>query len=509
MSGAIVVIRLGGVDITDRVIFESANFESLLNAQPGVCEFTCLDPNQDFDPVTGDEITMDIDGVRLWGGYLTQFSRTHPFDADLIPVDPNDYTKRYWILRGVDYNILFDKRVVRDTADYLHSIPAIAGSTMDGSALRGLMSSYVDVPSGFDVNTYVDDIVSVSSNGTSPWSYVQQGTKIRDQFEQLSLRSAAVYYFDANKNLHYHAIEDTESRWGFSDTPNYTPITTSPNEFQDATYGFREVEATEDGTGYVNDALIWGGSEWAGQSGGTVFARTQDATSQADHGRWQVGETHFGEPGFGIQAGVDARANAIVLGPPGADAYGQLKGLRYSQHSYRFVWHDKDVPSISGTKIHLQPGQLITVELSTFGQTKLLPLRSIRISFPEGNPQNNTTYVRFEGQIGLQLSDPFTLWRFLIKRQNQPIPAVATVSSGSPSAPYGAQFSGAPTPATDSSTTVFTIPFGYIGGTTQVYKDGILQVNYTESDPEAGEITFAVAPATGTNLWVVCRTLSG
>lgn len=508
MSGATVVIRVDGVDITDRVIFESANFESLLNAQPGLCEFTVLDPAQNFSPVTGDEITLDIDGVRLWGGFLTQSTRTHPFDADFVPPDASDYTKRYWVLRGVDYNILFDRRVVRNTSDYLHSIPAISGATMDGAALTSLMEGYVDIPAGFDVSLRVDDIVTVASNGTSAWSYVQQGTKIRDQFEQLSLRSAAVYYFDANKYLHYHAIENTESRWGFSDAPNYTPITTTPAEFQNATYGFREVEATEDGTGFVNDALIWGGSEWAG-SGSTVFARTQDTTSQTNHGRWQVGEAHFGEPGFGIQAGVDARANAIVLGPPGADAYGQLKGLRYSQHSYRFTWHDRDVPSISGTKIHMTPGQLITVELSTFGQTKLLPLRSVRISFPEGNPANNKTYVRFEAQIGLQLSDPFTLWRYLVKRQNQKIPAVATVSPTSPAAPYGAMFSGEPTPTPDGIVTVFTIAFGYIPGTTQVFKDGLLQSNYTETDFEAGQITFASAPAGGTNLWVVCRTLSG
>lgn len=508
MSGATVVISLDGTDITDRVIFESASFESLINAQPGVCEFTCLDPLQDFAPVTGEEITLDVDGVRLWGGYLTHVSRTHPFDADLVPVNPDDYTKRYWILRGVDYNILFDRRVVRNTADYTHSIPAISGGTQDGAALTTLMEDYVDTPVGFDVTTFVDDIVTVSSDGTSSWAYVQQGTKIREQFEQLSFRSASVYYFDADKNLHWHSIEDQESRWGFSDQPNNAPITTTPNEFQDATYGFREVEATEDGTGFVNDALIWGGSEWAG-AGSTVFARTEDATSQTNHGRWQVGEAHFGEPGFGIQAGVDARADAIVLGPPGADAYGQLKGFRFSQHSYRFTWHDKDVPKISGTPIHLTPGQLVTIELATFGQDKLLPLRSLRISFPEGNPSNNKTYVRFEGTFGLQLSDPFTLWRFLVKRQNRPIPSIATVSSGSPSAPYGAIFQGEPTPATDSATTTFAIPFGYIPGTTQVYKDGVLQLAYDESDYEAGEIDFDTAPATGTELWVVCRTLSG
>lgn len=511
MSGAGIVISLDGVDITDRVIFETASFEGLINAQPGVCEFTVHDDDQTLNPVSGDEITLDVDGVRLWGGYLTHHTRRHPFPADEVPTNAAEYTKRWWVLRGVDYNILFDKRVIRRTTDYLHSIPAIAGSTQDGAAITSLFTNYIDMPSGFDVSTFVDNITTVSSNGTSPWSYMQQGSKVREQMEQLTFRSAAVYYFDANKNLHWHSVEDIESRWGFSDQPNYSPITTTPVEFQNATYGFREVEAVEDGTGFVNDALIWGGSEWAG-SGSTVFARTEDATSISTHGRWQVGEAHFGEPGFGIQAGVTARANAIVLGPPGADAYGQQKGFRFSQWSFNFTWHDRNVPEISGTKIHLTPGQLVTIELSTFGETKLLPLRSLRISFPEGNPANLKTYVRFDGQFGLQLGDAFTLWRYLIKNQNRQIPRVATVNTASPSSPHGAIFSGEPSPAPNGSETEFTITFGYIPGTTQVFKNGLIQVrgtDYTESDFEIGKITFTSAPSSGSQLWVVCRTIAG
>ena len=49
---------------------------------------------------------------------------------------------------------------------------------------------------------------------------------------------------------------------------------------------------------------------------------------------------------------------------------------------------------------------------------------------------------------------------------------------------------------------------GYIAGSTQVYKNGILlgrDVDYTESDPVAGRITFTTSPA-GATLWVVVRT---
>ena len=505
-----VVIRYNGTDITSSVMFETATFQSQLNAIPGTFEFTCRDLGQTLSFITGKEVTLDIDGVRLWGGYLTQVSRTHAFSADDTSV-PATYANRLWVLRGVDYNILFDKRVLRNTANYLKHPAAISGSTMDGAALKTMLANYVDVPSGFDITTEIDDIVTVKPGGGGTWAYVQQGTRIREQFEQLSLRSAAVYYIDADKDWHFHSIETQESRWGFSDDPNYASITSSPQEFQDATWGFREVEAVEDGSGLVNDALIWGGSEWAG-SGGTVFAREEDTTSQTDHGRWQVGEVHFGEQGFGIQAGVDARAEAIVLGPPGADAYGQLKGLRYNQWSFRFAWHDKDVPEITGVKDHLRPGQLVTINLATFGETKLLPLRSLRISFPELTP-TGVAYARFEGDFGLQLTDPFTIWRYILKRGTPQVTGglvIASVNNDSDVTAYGAYYQDEPSPATDGVQTVFTIPFGYIAGTVELYKDGLRQSTsaYTETDPDAGEITVSPAPAGGSTLWVVARTLA-
>jgi hypothetical protein len=85
------------------------------------------------------------------------------------------------------------------------------------------------------------------------------------------------------------------------------------------------------------------------------------------------------------------------------------------------------------------------------------------------------------------------------------------VTASSTSTVYGAQFSDAPTPAADSSTTVFNITFGYITGSTQVYQAGLLLTrgtDYTESDPTTGEITFTVAPTTGVSLWVLASTLS-
>jgi hypothetical protein len=66
-------------------------------------------------------------------------------------------------------------------------------------------------------------------------------------------------------------------------------------------------------------------------------------------------------------------------------------------------------------------------------------------------------------------------------------------------------------PLPDGSTTVFNLPngIGYIIGTQQVILDGLFQrpgYEYTPSDPPTGEITMASPPATGSRLWMACRT---
>lgn len=508
-----VIIRKNGSDITDSVIFGRSRFQALANAVPGPFEMVCRDTDQILDFVTGDEITLDVDGVRLYGGYIMSIGRTHAFPAD-DTATVSSYENRLWQISGVDYNVLFDKRVIRNTADYLsNSFARFAGTIKDGTALTTLLDNYVDVPAGFDTSTYMNDVAFLGGDSTKPKSYMSQGTKLRDQWEKFAQWSAAVWYIDPDKNFRWTALEDSEARWGFSDNPDYTPITASPSEFQSAYYGYREVEAAEDGSVIVNDALIWGGSQWAG-TGGTVFARSENTTSQTDHGRWQVGEVHFGEDGYGIQAGVDARADAIVNGPPGANALGQLKGLRYPQWSFRFAWHDQNVPEISGVRDHLRIGSLVYIKMETFGVDLILPLRSLSISFPELDDRDSpsSAYVRFDGEFSLNITDPFQLWKFLLARNTTAAKVIplATVGDSDANAPYGALYQGVPTPSPNGSQTVFQIPFGYIATTTQVYINGLLQrrnTDYTETDPEAGEITFSSAPVGADLLFVTARTI--
>lgn len=503
---AIIVTPPGGSpnDITGACIFNRCSFTGHMNAVAGQFTVVVRDPDRVLSFTTGSEILCEIDGVALFGGYITKVEMGSMAPA-ADTADLDAYYLRTWTLTGPDFNILFDRRVWRNTSDFLNAID-LSAFTMDGAILREAIDNYADM-SDFD-SSGIEDIASIPTGDV-----LQQGDTLRKEFQNLSYFGGAVWYIRPDKKIIYMPYDDAEKRWGFSDNPNLDPITVSPDEFQGATYPFRSVEGKEDGSYMVNDALIWGGSEFAGSGGGTVFARETNATSITDHKRWQVGETHFGERKYSIQAQVDARASVIVNGPPGADITGQQKGLRFPQWEFRFTWFSVDVPELSGTPDHIRAGDLVTINLSVFSVTKLLPVRELRISFPDAFDANGERVVQFDGTFGLQLSDPFSLWAYLLAAQTRAASTVRVpqvVGDGSTSTSYGARYTGEPTPSPNGSATAFTIPFGYLAGSVQVFLNGLIQrsgVDFTESDPAAGEITMSSAPLSTDNLLVSAYTL--
>jgi hypothetical protein len=524
--GSDVKIKVKGVDVTDHVLYPSARFESQLGAVPGTADMILKDMDQSLDFTTGDEWTLDVDDIRQWGGFVLNAGRIFAFPA-VDTHDPGSVNSRQWHLSGVDYNILFDKRVIRNPADYFHHLPFYALDKRMGELLRDqLFALYLDISGdGLDTTTRVDDLwvphFDVDGNPDADaskfGSWPQQGSywrKAMDPFAQFG----AVYYINAAKQIVFTDVENTVAPWRFSDVPNKLPL---PNAA--ATYGMREFEEIEDASAMANDAFVWGGSEWAGSSGGTVFARKQNTASITAHNRWQYAEVQFGE--LKDQGQVTARANVIVSGTTtGASGGDTARGLSVDQRQVRLAWWGHDVPRLAGVPAHLKAGDVVTCEMYVLSEDGInplvvtVPLRSMRITFPLLR-NDGTAYVRFDGFFGVQLSDPWWLWKFLrdfAPGAIRPLTIVATADGSSTSAIYGTLGSMPFNETPDSSRTVFSINFAYIAGTTQVYKGAagslVLQIpgtDYTESSPGAGEVTFTNPPATGQKLWLVCRIAGG
>ena len=492
-----IAIEYDGTDITSDVIFESASFESQLGAVPGAFEFTVRDNNQVHSFTTGKEVTMSIDGTRYFGGFVTQVVSKLAFPVDDTSA-PGSVRTREFLLRGVDYNILFDKRVIYNIATPTDP-PALYSPTLtDLQVLQTFFSDYINLTGdSIDVTTYVEavgDPTPTSSQG----AYMNPGDPWRKQMESLAAFTGAIWYIDANKALHYQDIESISPAWEFSDTPNRV-----------TTFGFRDLEYVEDATNLINDALVWGGSEFGstGVTKQTVFGRSQNTTSIGIHGRWQLAERHFNEWGYFEASGCTVRSQVIVFGVPGADASGDnTRGLQYPQRNVRLTWFNTTIPT------PLTAGSVVNVTLNVFGAPPIelaLPVRSITITFP------TTTSAQFQGFLGIQTTDPWSLWKYLRAQQQRTTAtasqSIVTSDGSSPATVPNTYVSTTPTPDPDGSNTVFVTPDPYAAGTLEVFifhtgeTGGLLQrsiVDYNESDPETGEFTFITPPLNTDTLWV-------
>jgi hypothetical protein len=602
-------ITYDGNDITNSVIFRTASFEAQLSAIPGQFSLEVKDPDQTLSFVTGKEIVLTLDGQAIYGGYLTMVRRTYAFPA-ADTTDPDAVKVRIWKLEGVDYNILFQKIVLRDRTNLSSLLPDQPVNAYDKTLIATLVANYIDAPAGFDLSSRVERVrqpiqlvdqkgfgeaAAAAANLPAPliefYHYMDPGTKWKDQMDEFARQCGTVYYINGSKQLIYRAVENLESKWGFSDIPNHgavvdfadytstlngainrtqtTLVVTSaagspnapfrmmiPNDidgfeivlvtakagttftitrgiegsevdthasgtqvtalqnFQGAFYGFREVEIVEDATNIVNNALVWGGSAFVDPAGDTVFAEAENTASIAKHKRWQYGLVDF--ENVKTQAMATFRANQIVSGKASDADPGNGRGLVFPQWQVRLAWFGDQVPQIGGIPDHLLPGDLVTFHFRVMkdadwpeGLTILLPMRQVRISFVtlhEGDP-----YVRFDGMFGLQTTDPWTFWRYLLGRQTSISTAATVVSNSSTSTVYGAFGQFTPEPDPDGVTTVFDLPnnFGYIAGTEQIFLNQLLQrpgIEYTPSDPSAGEFEFASPPVAGDTLTILCRT---
>ncbi len=506
-AGSEIVITYDGDDITSSCLFELCSFESQMAAMPGSFTVVVKDPNQTLEFITGRELTLDVDGTRIYGGYILQVSKQYAFPASDTTV-PSSVKGRQWVLQGVDYNIIFDKRVLRNTSGYTSDIPDGADGIFDGEVIRTLFDNYFDIPAGFDFSD--TGRILDSHEFTSGYSWDTQGVKMREVLEDLA-QYGSIYYIDADKQLHFIPVQETAAGWGLSDNPNDAAFGSGPPT---PNRGFREGEMIEDATAIANDALVWGGSAWA-DDGDIVFARRENATSISAHGRWQLAENRVGDANYKIQAEVDARAKVIVDGNESGTFAEGSKGLVNPAKQFRGAWFAHQVPTDAGVRQHLIPGQVVEIEMDVFNFTMNVPLRSVRITFPELDPTEDPSlaWVRFDGFFGVLMSDPYWLWAYLRSLQGRGVVSkstsafvVATASNSSVSPPYGSQYSDVPSPDPDGATTVFTIPFPYIATTLQVYINGALKsrgTHYTESDPTVGQFTMVTAPGSSDEMWVI------
>lgn len=379
---AVTVIRINGVDVTSRVELADAEFTALVNGGIGQANLRVKDILHNTEFQTGESLTLDIDGVRKWGGTVRIATRQFAFPVQ-DTTNPGAVT-RFWAITGLDYNELFHKRVVLDEAHPTTktNFPYPVG-TYDDTIINDIFSNYLSISgdglsrAGVQrVGIVTLDIPGVTSgkgtlaNGIG--NVASAGDYWKETMDVIRRATGAIYYITPNKVFSYTDVDVPSTPWRLTDVPA-----------ADLDVPFQSIGILDDGMNLINDMMVWGAGAGSGQ---IVFARSQDDTSQAVHGVWQEG---LYTSGLIHQASANLVASTRVYGTP------------QSQRGHK---DDKVTVSLRTFKPYFSAGDRVKVDVHIFGYSATVPVRSMRVRWI--SPQHPV----FELQLGQDIDDPFSIF---------------------------------------------------------------------------------------------------
>lgn len=293
-----IVIKYNGTDITEDVVLRDAEFRSRTDASIGDAIFRVLDRKGGFYTKdyfkAGNEVTLDVDGVRVWGGYVYTVSYDYPGVA--WKIEPA--TPRFFSIKCVDYNILFHRRVLWNKArpEYqMKQYTASGGPDSDKAIIRDMVNLYLDL-SGDGFQSGGSDAIDLSNvielgdifwlaNCSTTWQAASPGMKWGDGMRHIASWSGAVFYIGpANPSqthkgptLYYHDVNTKTGPYELNDRPASDP----------GSAGVQSFEYIEDITQMATEALVWGAGMGSDEM---VFWRETADAAVAEYGTWQWGD---------------------------------------------------------------------------------------------------------------------------------------------------------------------------------------------------------------------------
>lgn len=365
---ATIDIRLGGVSITDRVVYGRTNFTSVADGNPGSA--TVVIDNSDrglttADIDTGTALELYVDGTREWDGWVMGWSVGWPFEYDdtTVPLD----APVFWTLQGVDRNLLFQKRIMLNKADPPNNrgFKIWPADTPDKTAIEYSIDKYVD----FSGDGLSYDIEQIDS--PSPWEEFTLGyvsAPLGTLFEDCSEMTGGVYWVGPDRTLHYKSDKTVTAPFTLSDTPTGGQV------------GYRDLNAALDYTKAATEALVWGAGKG---SDDPVYAKYTNDSAVSTYGLWQWGDFYAGA---WKQQTVNRRARTYVTGSPT-----HRRG------------HDEPVPTVRCTVFTpgIRAGMVVLIVSTLFAYSEALPVRKVTMTFP------TPSEVQYEIEASLNVDTPF------------------------------------------------------------------------------------------------------
>lgn len=344
-------IKVSDVDITDDVVIKDASFQSLVNGSPGSARLRVKDVGQTYDFNTGDSLTLDVDSVRVWGGYVIGAKKVYALSV--IDTTPHYPLTRLWEITGVDYNILFNKRIVWKESDPTGKLDfKYEADTYDDTIINDIFDNYLTIDDDDLTRTGVERIAKAILDvpgKTHHGSVASASYTWKQMMDRVARATGGVYYISPTRVLTYVDVETATSSYDLTDTP------TDGNDV-----GYQGFTLLENGSDMVNDMFVWGAGTG---SDSVVSSRTQDSASIAEHHRWQLG---LFTSGLFRQASADIIADSYVYGTPQSHRGGKDDAVSFT---------------IKVFEPRFTAGQVVDVTCGIFDYADALPIRSMTTTF--------------------------------------------------------------------------------------------------------------------------------
>lgn len=346
-----IVIKVDGTDITDDVMIADASFSSQVNGSVGQATLRVKDPAQTYEFNSGDSLTLDVDGERVWGGYVMQAKKIYALPV--IQATPPGSVTRVWQIMGLDYNVLFNKRIVFKESDPTGKLAfEYSVDTYDDTIINDIFDNYLDISGDGLTRGGVTRIAKATLDlpGQSQKGLLASaGFTWKQMMDSVQRATGGVYYISPTKVLTYVDAETTTSSYTLTDEPT--------GGFD---VGYQKFTFLADGTNLVNDMLLWGAG-----TGSTsyVFSRSEDSSSITDHGRWQLGLV---TSGLYRQTSADVIADSYVYGTP---------------QSHRGGKDDARAFNVRVFQPRFLAGDIVDIECGIFAYTETLPVRKMTVTF--------------------------------------------------------------------------------------------------------------------------------
>lgn len=418
-------------DYTANVLYEETSFTQV--ARVGVGTFNLALKGSFPEIKGGEEIRVEIDGYRVFGGYITQIENTYFFEAKRTPKT---------VLRGTDYNSLVDRMIVYNSISNLANYytykknyggyyPPLsyAKRTSDKDIITDVIGKYMafEMPADFNYTQYVDAVDTPAP--VTNWVLPTSGSNLRQTLQSISQITNAVWYIDPYMALHYHDRS----------------LVTAPYSITDGAGGIscRGLSVTTDISSMKNDVIVWG--TLARTVSGEIMYYRELADGYSDVRYW-LAKVNQMQKYVNTYLALSTRtaaqqkaletdqktlaynktrlAEAIATTEDDSVAkYGRWQSPEFRSDIHHQEWVEKRAMSIvsrygqpitTAQATVYEPGfsagQVVTVKSNAYGVSASLVIRQMTISFPVSKGPKSGKYYTVPQYDLLMGLDPEAGW---------------------------------------------------------------------------------------------------